>query len=278
MLILRCTLDLFKSSYDASIKDLMPYLFQSWKESLLIFLPKNAKLFFLVTLKTITQSYKLIIRDFWWLLLLSWSLSIVTAWYFWSQILFNGISLFLQISSVFAFFLIIRPSIKRKGYEYYKDYRSFLFYFLIGALVLTGCLIALFKVLLLFALNPLTAHWIVVASFLSITTLFMSPLFSFIIFFVLDSDGGIKNIFLAIIRGIKMVIYNYPFCFILFTLFKMLDFIAWYLILFVGSSYAVLITPIWLLLLVIPLSIWNNFYIKRLHDQFGLYYPEHIKE
>ncbi len=255
----------------------MPYLFQSWKESLLIFLPKNAKLFFLVTLKTVTQSYKLIMRDFWWLLVVTWVLPIITAWYFWSNLLFNSISLFLQISSVFVFFLIIRPSIKRKGYEYYKDHLRFLFYFLIGALFLTGCLIALFKILLT-TLNPFTAHWIAVASFLSITTLFMSPLFSFIIFFVLDSDGGIKNTFLAMIRGIKMVVYNYPFCFILFTLFKMLDFIAWYLILFLGNFYAVFITPIWLLLLVIPLSIWNNFYIKRLHDQFGLYYPEHIKE
>ncbi len=44
-------------------------LLQSWQDSLKLFYPKNLKLFALVTLKSIIDVYKLLLRYWWWLLI-----------------------------------------------------------------------------------------------------------------------------------------------------------------------------------------------------------------
>ena len=47
------------------------YFLRSWKESLLVFIPKNFKNFMLVTLKNAMSVYAHLAYNFWWLLLLA---------------------------------------------------------------------------------------------------------------------------------------------------------------------------------------------------------------
>lgn len=270
----------------------MAYLLSSWKESLSLFSPKNAKLFILVTIKTILQSYKLILKHLWWLLLLSTALDIVYARYFDIQSYFVLLPLFSWFLTIFFMYLIIRPSMKQKGFGYYKDYIKYFIYFILLTIITS----------LLFYLLPLPIRFLITQFFwphqfifayiygLLITSillllphnlvpLYVSPLLTFMILFMLDSDGKIMSFLRSIIRGIKMAFYNYPFCLILFALFTLVSFLVQLSIYWLFGPESMFHSPLFsTLILPIPLSIWTNFYTKRLHDQFGLYYPETIKD
>jgi hypothetical protein len=96
---------------------------------------------------------------------------------------------------------------------------------------------------------------------------------------MLDSTGSISDVWHSVVRAFKMMIYNYPFCIIMFIIFILCSVlgqmtVAYYF----GVSSFLLSSLVANLILPIPLCILTNFYIKRLHDQFGLYYPETVKE
>ena len=282
----------------------MPALFQSWKESLSVFAPKNVKLFFLVNIKRILESYKFILLHVGWLILLTIAAEV---WYN-RYSMIHGQSYFLIIpllgwfSVFFLMYLIIRPSIKRKSFNYYKDYKKhFLSFIILSVLffilaVLFGKLLAhasKWLVLFLFKGQPLPEFliigYLVLLRLLTATFLFslpfanipiyIAPLLTFWILFMLDSNGGIRALWQSIVRGCKMVWYNYPFCFIMFSLLCLL----WYgldilIVWLFGASSFFYLPFIYNLLLPIPLSIFTIFYTKRIHEQFGLYYPQSIKE
>ncbi len=282
----------------------MPALFQSWKESLSVFAPKNAKLFFLVTIKRILESYKFILLHVGWLILLTIAAEL---WYN-RYSMVHGHSYFLLIPLLgwffvfFLMYLIIRPSIKRKSFHYYKDYKKhflsfivlsllfFIFAVIFGYSIVTASkwlVLHLFKdqalpqaiiVAYLILMRTATAIFLFSLPFANIP-LYVAPLLTFWILFMLDNNGGIKALWQSIVRGCKMVWYNYPFCFIMFGLFC----IFWYgidmiIIWLFGAPCFFYLPFIYNLLLPIPISIFTNFYTKRIHEQFGLYYPETIKE
>lgn len=272
----------------------MSTLFQSWKESLSLLAPKNASLVFLVTIKRIAQSYKYLILHGWWVLLL------IAAGIFLPQPWQNSYSLtFFQIFCWFLFFflmyLIVRPSIKHKGFDYYRQYLKYflifiLLSFLCGVVTLVIGNITLYIKNAAFwflaqmmgtsvrALLPyyLISLYIVCALlFLSLPflPLYINPLFTCTILFMLDNRLSIRSFFRAIWQSIKMVIYNWPF----FSLMYGVS-IFFYALL---STY---LAPYFIepfvknLLVPIPVSLWTIIYTKRLHDQFSLYYPESVKE
>lgn len=118
---------------------------------------------------------------------------------------------------------------------------------------------------------------------------FIAPVTIFWILFMMDSQLNITETFKSIYRAIKMVVYNYPFCLIIFialkliiisvsliysnlvnlglaqeysgsTLYMIAKFIEY--IIFVG-----ILLPFYVCFLA-------NFYTKRIHDQFSIYYRE----
>ena len=118
----------------------MTYLLKSWKESLSLFIPKNAKLFILVTIKTILQSYKLILKQLWWLFLISWGLDVLSARYCFISLCYLA-PLISWLVTIFCVYLAIRPSMPRKTLAYYLGHaRYFLPFFVITLFIfLTIC-------------------------------------------------------------------------------------------------------------------------------------------
>lgn len=272
----------------------MIYLLQSWKDSLRIFLPVNFKLFFLVTLKTIIQVYKKLFTHFWWLLVVTAISDYAYARYA-PQAFWYGLGLlFLWLMLLFCMYLVIRPSIKKKGFEYYIQYGKHFIYFLFFSLFIfiipniyiafanrIAFLVAHLSRALYILMLPFLLFPIFITFFITLDFLFtyVSPLLTFTILFLLDSDGSFKNAFRSLKRACKMVCYNYPFCFIFFAFFFLITLGLYKVsaVLFGTQMYA--LSPVLaMLLLPIPLCILNNFYVKRLHDQFTLYFPETVKE
>lgn len=97
---------------------------------------------------------------------------------------------------------------------------------------------------------------------------FVSPFVIFLTLFIMDAQKTAIDYIKAFKRAFIMLIYNYPFCFIVYNLLR-LFIISLYLF---NHIYFIAI----LLLAGFILPMYNcfitNFYIKRIHDQFLLYY------
>jgi hypothetical protein len=128
--------------------------------------------------------------------------------------------------------------------------------------------------------------------------LYITPFFLFWTFFLLDSPIGLRSIVKSLKNAIKMVIYNYPFCLISFggllgiykIVFRVVEYMSIFIcrLLLVHGGMNVSTIPIiqlkilvnifvpLVMILFAPLAIsfLSNFYIKRLHEQFLLYYPQ----
>jgi hypothetical protein len=235
-----------------------------------------------VCIKTIIESYKQIFAHLWWLFLGSWALDILNARYFYT-ISFSLLPLFAWLITIFCIYLVIRPSLPRKTFSYYTQKAPyFLPFFILTIFVFSS----FFGILKLFSLLPSLSEF----QYMSIITmallpsplmpLFISPLLTFMIFFALDSNGSLNSIFASIIRGFKMGLYNYPFCLIFYLIciaITLIGYIAILTFIFFGSGI-LLSSLVSHLLIPIPLAVLSNFYTKRLHDQFGLYYPTTVQE
>ena len=272
----------------------MYYFFRSWKESVSLFIPKHAKFFFLVTLKSIIQSYKLIAVHLWWLFGISYLTDLLYSRYFGTKSYFCIVPLLSWFFTIFFIYLIIRPSIKRKNWNYYKGYLLrfpyFVFFSIIAFMIpiimllignkiayLTFSISWIFYMLFLpFLIIPILISFLIAPD---VVALYTSPLLTFLILFMLDSTGSISDVFQSIVRAFKMMIYNYPFCIIMFIIFILCSVISQMSIAhYFGIESFLLSSLVANLILPIPLCILTNFYTKRLHDQFGLYYPETVKE
>lgn len=272
----------------------MYYFFRSWRDSLSLFMPQNAKLFSLVTLKSILNSYRIIFKDLWWLLLLAWATGygIKNGWI--GLIRGQLLQLFVWLIIIFIIYLIIRPSLPRKNWGYYGSKWPLFFYFVplsLLALALPFIFLRLATEVGLWAITiqPLFYYlyllivWLPVGlAFIAapeVLPIYSSPLLSFIFLFLFDSRGTPLDLLKSIWRALKMVMYNWPFCAIVYTV---LLFGAYYLQIgiykLLGTHTFLSSTLVGTLALVIPLCLWTMFYTKRLHDQFNLYFPESVKE
>jgi hypothetical protein len=236
-------------------------LVQSWVDSLSLLKPKNLQLFAMVTIKSIIEAYKLYFKYFWWLLLVFIGLFFIAPDYVVSLASYDrdsitsyarimGISRILYGLLFLGACFITRPSVLQKDCAYLRvQYKKIIIYWLM---------------------------WIVLMLVLSICMAFV-PLFlvssnmSWYIFFVLffaDSAGGAKNLFLSMWKAFKMSLYNYPLLIVMGFVFG---------IPVVIFNYVFFITPLMqnlvsALLLPIGVCTYTNVYIKKLHDQFDLYF------
>ena len=267
---------------------------RSWLDSLTLFLPSKFKLFSLATLKGIVSAYRILFLYFWPLLLATALADYVFAQFFSGHIFLSIVPLLLWLLFFFVVYLTVRPSIKLKNYNYYRDYPKYFLYFILfsilaqsisGIFILAtekvACSLCAIHPLLYTALMPLFIIPVLILFLMppSCIIIYLSPLLTFAILFMLDSDGSLKEVMKSLLRALKMVWYNFPFCLITLAIFLAIAIGASDLIgIYLGYN-SILLTPIFTsLLLVIPLYFYTNFYKKRIHDQFSLYYPDSSKE
>jgi hypothetical protein len=227
-------------------------LVQSWIDSLTLLKPKNAQLFIMVTLKSIIEAYKLMFKYWWWAIVLMVGCDIAPLFFpalapafiegSWRGEMVDA-SRWLYQLLFFATCVATRPSVMKKDCAYF---RSQMYAFL--------------YIIIFLALMP-KLFWPTA----------LSPLYIFLVLFFLDSPKAPKNFFLSMWYALKMIIFNYPLLAIMGIVFYVP----------VWLYYS---SPIWLaplaknvlaaLLLPIGVCTYANIYIKKLHDQFDLYFPQ----
>jgi small-conductance mechanosensitive channel len=95
-----------------------------------------------------------------------------------------------------------------------------------------------------------------------------SPWYIFFVLFFADSEGGFKSFLYSMWNALKMIVYNLPLIFIIsfclgipVVVFKFIFFVN-PLIYSVASVF----------LMPITVCTYTNIYVKKLHDQFDLYF------
>ena len=274
----------------------------SWVESLQVFKPANFKLFLLVTLKSIIETYKILFTKFWWVFLGFVAMDYVIAY----SVAYNGarsglllVTDFYFVLILFLMFLVIRPSVQQKNVSYVQKYwKQFMFFLVFGAVF--GIIVAYisgtrFQLeigedddIIYLATEGLS--WIGTLLLLA-PAIVTGPLFVITNSFLFDTNGSLKAMFFSLWGGIKFCVYNYPFCILgllLFHyLFQAIDGATFFvlglfdipLIAIIGQDYVMLpalntIKYVSMLFWPIPLCFFINFYVKRLHEQFELYFEK----
>jgi hypothetical protein len=257
----------------------MLHLIRSWKESLSIFLPKNFKLFLLVTLKSSAELCGNLFYFFWWLLLATFVFLIggyYPAWILTGVIWLIAGNLLIA-ALVFVLGMLARPSVLPKDYPYFKQHIKktavgflgiYILFDIVRAFLLNVSVYMILQSLLTGAtglfLKPL---YIYVNFRLSFVPFMVFPPFLFVALFYADSDGSVKSWLMSFLRGLAMYIYNLPFCFVSNILF----FIVWFC--FAQLSFEFSLYLLWLFVPVM-LCYFKNMYVKRLYDQFNLYFAK----
>ncbi len=244
-------------------------ILQAWGESLTIFKPSNFKLFILVTLRSLGQTYVTLATRFWIVLLIAlltegvpyWLLTCMASYehepLVWGMTLlwvaiFLG-TVLISIGLCFTIFLSARPSVLLKDWSYLLSYRRHFLYFVP-----------------IFFCAMLIRHLVLLPFVYSI----------FVIAFLLDSDARLVSAARSLWRAGVMVLYNAPFVCITSILFVGLFYpinlflsadVAWSSFLFFIARFVL----VHFVQLPIMICFYMNFYSKKIHEQFTLYY--HIK-
>jgi len=258
----------------------MNTVFVSWKESLSLFLPKNAKLFFLVFLKTLLSTYKNAFIYGWWAFALS--LCAVSLVIYVPLLTVSYINpVILSFLWAYMVFLSARPSTQLKSWRYYSSYLVHGLWIFLVIIVLSWLWNFLFTAafhaasLSVWISYPLalSLYGLVFTFFFSLDFYLwiISPWTIFFSLFVFDSLRSFPRFMLSMWRSLKMVLSNYPFCFILYAVIRVGLWGLGVLLKMIGMPLVVT-NGIMLLLLPIPIVLFTCFYTKRLHDQFGFYF------
>lgn len=237
-------------------------LLYSWKESLSLLKLQNLKLFTLVTVKSLFELYKLLFFKYWWSALATLFLIVITS--------FSNSSLL----ATFYYTLLLlysRPSIENKNSTYIFHYLKY-----IPAIFIINLLILLpFTIIFIIKGIALQSSNIDIIDtdifiFYIVTCITTMTLLSDL--FILDSSYPFKNITRSIQNGLKMFLFNIPLMTILITIAITMNFLFEYLakiLLFENPSllYFLVASPIYICIL-------TNVYIKRLYEQYDLYYKK----
>lgn len=250
-------------------------LVQAWIDSVQLLKPKNLQLFVMVTLKSIIEAYKLLLKYFWWLVLVclmisGYRLLIVDSRDIYSLARYaqvRAIGYFLYTLLFLGICFITRPSIAKKDCVYFRaQYRKIIVYWLLWVIL---------SVVAATMYRYMPSFWIGIPSVWYI----------FSVLFFADSSGGPKNFLLSIWYALKMIIFNLPLLFIVGAFFYCTEFLFFQsikrtILFFIseenGMAQALIYVRIihnFLGVLLMPIGIctYANIYIKKLHDQFDLY-------
>ncbi|MDR3551039.1 MAG: hypothetical protein P4L31_06525 [Candidatus Babeliales bacterium] len=276
-------------------------ILQSWSHCLTIFKPSSLKLFLLVTLKSIIETYKILFTRFWWAVLFFVVLVFVSClnirtqtpiWYTFFLLLL--LRLIAMVVMTFLLYLLIRPSVLKKNTEYIKGYGIHLltlllfFSVVILAIGLTGGIIAGLATAFVgdrSSLVPFNGQFLYVL--LSVLITYVSIVMPFFYFFFLDSDGRFSSAWQSAKRACKMTLYTLPFIAVVYTFAHIIGYALQYaltillgklppFIVISGVYEIAYVQAILAILIVLSMPImgcfWNNFYIKNIHENFDLYF------
>jgi len=271
------------------------------------------KLFLLVTLKTIIETYKTLFITFWPLCVVF----IVVDIFFnvptnnidplfsiiaYLTAMLRQICIYLMALATYA---VVRPSVGQKNYDYLLSYRKHLLnytLFVLMSFLILGLLaliiLQLFQghiapTFLLDSFNNMllgdfSVKSIVVGGVAMIFGGILAIIAPFHLFFFLNSDGTFLAVCKSFLRAIKMAVYTLP-CIIIIgaimssiylvvihaeSLVNTLDTIT------IVGSYRIMLKASLLNIIKtfvytpIFLCFWNNFYIKNIHDNFHLYFEK----
>ncbi len=249
-------------------------LLQSWADSLTLLKPKNLKLFLLVTFKAGIDTYKVLVKNWLYVFLLPFGCCIVPYLvmlilpllfvehadikHFSFKHLFDWIYQAVLLVSLVA----SRPSLEQKDGVYFRRH---MIYFLPIVLLLIGFPKSIWPT----AASPLY--------FFAFLFFFDSPKrISFMIRSASDSDG-----LMSLFRAIKMIVYNLPLLIIVGFVLNLPWHIVSHHVPMSLLSAGVTMRQIWIVsdivaILLAPfiVCLYTNIYIKKLHDQFDLYFKQ----
>lgn len=256
-------------------------LLYSWVTSLLVFWPPNFVRFIIGTIRSIAQAYKTLATKFWWIVPIFLGVLAVTpgkptkvlyTWLFVMYFSYICIWIFLSI-------LASRAPAGTKGYSYFRHYVGYFFYFLcMGGL--------LFLMIYYSVMIPATVKGNEGYLLASLALSFSISWFFFACLFYLDSH---KEPLRSTTRGLKMVLYNYPFCWAATTICYGLAYILYKIYIYVPARFSIFVSWalikvfilvffsfIFLTILFIPIvaCVFSNFYSKRLKEQHKIYFAK----
>src|SRR5260221_11998421 len=108
-------------------------LLQAWADSLSLLKLKNLKLFLLVTLKSIIDAYKLLLKYWWWLIAIMIGCFVVpsfTTYPFMAGIYAHKVFDVLYQVLMFAAVVATRPSLEQKNCAYFRTYMPYFLLFM----------------------------------------------------------------------------------------------------------------------------------------------------
>lgn len=153
-------------------------LIQAWIDSVSLLKPKNAQLFFLVTIKSIIGAYKIVAHYWWWLIALivgCYGVYICCADMPLALLGSYIVSMWLFQLLIFAVCLSTRPSLFEKNCFYFRSHMGYFMYTI-------PCLFFLAD-----------TFWPGV----------LSPVYFFYLFFFVDSERSLKTFFCFVIQCVK---------------------------------------------------------------------------
>ncbi len=221
------------------------------------------------------ETYRNLMYYFWWLLLLVFVFEVGC---YYPECLLAGptwkfIDAALVIVFSFALFMLVRPSIRPKGFFYFEQHARKTFIGFVFLYIFFDYVRELIGGVITFLISRLYHQASVYDSLYSFATFLyyqspfiMLPPFVFSVLFYFDSQGSIKAWFVSILRGFIMFLYNFPFCLLSVTA----CFGIWCGLQWGSPIYG---TLIFFSFIPFVVSYFRTMYVKRLHDQFSLYYP-----
>jgi hypothetical protein len=192
------------------------------------------KLFFFLLLKTLRGIYRDLILGGWWLILLLFAIFYI----------FKFQPQSLLFASIYLCCFAARSSTDQKDFYYFLKMSPFFCY----AFMLIPFTILPYKFITSTIVFPVLNHAIII------------PFVVTALLFLLDNRTISYNPLSSLHRAFLMMTYNYPL-----YLFPSLFSFIMYNLLGYGILYSVFIVPI-------VLSTLSTIYIKRVHEQFQLYY------
>ena len=196
---------------------------------------------------------------------------------------------------IFVTFLATRSSVTKKDRAYFTSYLPYFSYiaiFWLTSVIFFGFHtgILLWNNIVMRIIHIVAMGIIDIVSAFYAVTLFnftlLSPVFVFFFMFFFDSGKRPKDILFSFYHALKMVLYNYPVCLIItYCLHGILELLGTFplglpliLKLWWPMQTYINIYPLFnfVALLVAPIliCIFANIYIKKLHEQFDVYFPQ----
>ncbi len=276
----------------------------SWRESLQPFLPPAFKQFLLITLKSVLLTYQALLKGAWpyigALLLgmlineLVYTKSIADTNHMKLELattIHELVHLVLAALIVFITCCACRPSVDQKNIHYFFDFFKKYAFYSIAYSAIVRFLAAQnlgvqrnryveYQPVLIPIIT--TMPWALLSSsyVANALVLFLSPFFVFALLFMLDSGSKVGAFWQSLVRALKMIVYNYPFCVISYSVTLFIAFLVYrvvgmpLLVGFLGKKVLTVIGYTVCYGIIVPVFVcWlTNFYCKRVHEQFQLYY------